>query len=86
MGIRQSSSTDFELSFVGLGIVTEGDNTQVVDRSKVRRNQSLVRKEIKKAAFTKTNEIKGIYFHEQKDQTLTNDRKGSNYRRNIISE
>lgn len=72
------------------GIVTEDDSTKVIDRSKVRRARSRVRKETScKVRYNKASSETGvtsIFFDGRRDKTLTVVRKGVKRHISIATE
>lgn len=62
-----------------IGIVTDTDSSYVVDKCKIRREKSRVRKDLN---FIPNEEICGLYFDGRKDQTLFVEKiNGKNFRR-----
>lgn len=66
------------------GVVTSDDKSFVVDRSKVRRERTKMRSELKQDEGTEP--ILGLYFDGRRDKTMPVEKKGSKYYRKIQIE
>ena len=68
-----------------IGIVHEGDVSQVIDRSKIRRERSKKRSQVREE---RDNDISGFYFDGRKDKTIVQVRKqdGKLHRMVVIEE
>ena len=67
-----------------LGVVTESDSCNIIDRSKIRRERKRKRCELQPTQESKV--VRGIYFDGRKDTTLKNVREGSKYYRRTVKE
>ncbi|KAI6646067.1 hypothetical protein LOD99_9515 [Oopsacas minuta] len=50
------------------GIITQEEDSQIIDRNKLRRSRFSVRKELANESHETINDISAIYFHGRKDQ------------------
>ena len=67
-------------------IVTDTDKTQVIDRSKLRRERQKYREEIQTEEELQFDMVDGIYIDGRKDATITCIKQGSTYHRNAVIE
>ena len=70
-----------------LGMITETDTSNVVDRSKVRRERKKVRAEYQQGNKVQLEPLKGLYFDGRKDQTLMQEFvEGKMYQKTVLEE
>lgn len=69
-----------------LGMVTETDTSNVVDRHKIRRERKKIRTEYQQKNETLLEPLKGLYFDGRKDQTLTQKSVGGKMYQKIVLE
>jgi len=68
-----------------IGVVTAVDSSNVIDRSKIRRERKRKRSQLQHTQESKT--VRGIYFDGRKDKTLVNRKESRKYyRRTVIEE
>ena len=68
------------------GIVTDTNKTNVIDRSKLRRERQKYREEIQKDEELQFGAVDGIYIDGRKDATIISVKKGKSYYRKTIIE
>ena len=69
------------------GLISPYDKTKVVDRSKIRRERSKIRKTVIQQAEKDMNDLPiSIFFDGRKDKTLAQVKKGNKYSKDVIVE
>jgi hypothetical protein len=69
-----------------LGLICDSDMSQVIDRSKIRREKEKLRKEVTIDNQDQLKEVKGIYFDGRKDNTQTREKLGAKFYRRVTKE
>ena len=69
-----------------LGLFTDSNKTQVIDRSKLRKQKQKYKKEIRKEGKLQFDLVHEIYLYGQKDARIANVKQGANYHRKAINE
>ena len=71
-------------AFQDLGIITKEDKSKVVDKSKIHRERTKLRKKLNVEILL--SNLSGLYFDSRKDKTLTEEKINSKYYKKQISE
>jgi hypothetical protein len=70
-----------------LGVITEDDKTNVIDRMKIRRARSKNRRDlINDSRYNQITENRGLFFDGRKDKTIVQEKKGTKLYKKVISE
>ena len=87
-GISDRAAADIASSVLtDFGIVTPSDKSQVVDRSKLRRERKRLREDLQMESARNTTNLRSLYFDGRKDRTLIQEEVGGKlHRRSIVEE
>ncbi|ESN92992.1 hypothetical protein HELRODRAFT_165142 [Helobdella robusta] len=69
-----------------LQIITKTNSSQIVDRSKIRRERTKRRAHLQNKSFNEFTAVRGLYFDGRKDKTIQQDKKGTKYYRSTVTE
>ena len=82
----RAAATIATATLKAFGIVTDTNKTNVMDRSKLRREKQKYREEIQKDEELQFGAVDGIYIDGRKDATIISVRQGNSYHRKTIIE
>jgi len=87
-GISDRAAADIASSLLtDFGIVTTGDKSEVIDRSKLRRERKRLREDLLQESASHSSDLRGLYFDGRKDKTLLQENIGGKlHRRTVIEE
>ena len=68
------------------GLITENDQSLVIDKCKIKREKSKTRKEVQKENRDDPSTLLGLYFDGRKDKTLINTQDGNRFYRKEVKE
>ena len=86
-GISDRAAADIASSVLAdYGIVTTDDKSEVIDRSKLRRERKKLRLELSTEAANSMTSLRGVYFDGRKDKTLVQENIAGKLHRKTIHE
>jgi len=86
-GISDRAAADIASSVLtDFGIVTTDDNSEVIDRSKLRRERKKLRVELYSEAADSVANLRGLYFDGRKDKTLVQEEIEGKLHRKVVLE
>lgn len=71
---------------VDYGVITSDDFSEVIDRSKIRRERHKYRESLRAESANSSTDLRGLYFDGRKDKTLTQEQAGGTFHRRTVTE